>query len=88
MITMLQDLHVNKISMSRSKSETSLPSSRSGSQEKIMNVKGKLRSIALLGYLSKLLQRGLSLCVSVYAYIYILLVFQFRSSVSSFKQFI
>ncbi|XP_076784704.1 inactive N-acetyllactosaminide alpha-1,3-galactosyltransferase isoform X1 [Arvicanthis niloticus] len=41
MVTMLQDLHV-KISMSRSKSETSLPSSRSGSQEKIMNVKGKI----------------------------------------------
>ncbi|NP_001407206.1 N-acetyllactosaminide alpha-1,3-galactosyltransferase isoform 8 [Mus musculus] len=48
MITMLQDLHVNKISMSRSKSETSLPSSRSGSQEKIMNVKGKVILLMLI----------------------------------------
>ncbi|EDL93141.1 glycoprotein galactosyltransferase alpha 1, 3, isoform CRA_a [Rattus norvegicus] len=56
MVTMPQDLHV-KVSMSRSKSETSLLSSRSGSQEKIMNVKGKIilsqRTISLYGYLSK-----------------------------------
>ncbi|XP_029330412.1 N-acetyllactosaminide alpha-1,3-galactosyltransferase isoform X4 [Mus caroli] len=48
MITMLQDLHVNKISMLRSKSETSLLSSRSGSQEKIMNVKGKVILLMLI----------------------------------------